>query len=103
MKKEEDAITNLTKFYTLMLLFEKPRHGYEIMDELRKRTAKTASPGQVYPLLKRFRQLGYVTQKISGKKKRKIYCITSKGKKFASAILEKFSGVLDLAIRKKVV
>lgn len=28
-----DYLTNLPKFYTLLLLHEKPRHGYAIMDE----------------------------------------------------------------------
>lgn len=91
----------MTKFYILMLLHEKKRHGYQIIEEIRKRTGKKPSAGQVYPLLKRFQKLGYVTlAKSSGIKK--TYEITAKGRSFASDILSKFSDMLELAIRKKI-
>ena len=37
---EKVKITNMVKFYTLTLLYEKPRHGYEIIKTLIKSGAK---------------------------------------------------------------
>ncbi|MBI2232623.1 MAG: PadR family transcriptional regulator [Candidatus Aenigmarchaeota archaeon] len=104
MKKEEGFMTNLVKFYMLMLLHEGPMHGYDIIDELGNRLGKKPSAGQIYPLLKRFQNMGYVSQEIRhvGKKKRKVYKITRKGRNFASGLLNKFSDILDVAVRQKI-
>ena len=104
MKKEESFMTNLTKFYILAVLRENPRHGYEIIDELGKRTGKKPSAGQIYPLLRNMQKLGYVTVSSQnvGKKKRKIYKLTAEGKSFSTGLLNKFSNIMDAAIRQKV-
>ena len=105
MKKEESFLTNLTKFYIITMLREKERHGYEIIDELGKRVGKKPSAGQIYPLLGRMEKLGYVTvssQNI-GKKKRKIYKLTADGKAFSVGLLNKFSNIMEAAIKQKVI
>jgi DNA-binding PadR family transcriptional regulator len=104
-KKKEGFITNLMKMYTLVLLRESPKHGYDIMHELGRRLGKKPSAGQVYPLLRQMQKLGYVRQeaKYLGRRKRKVYRITPKGRQFSADMLKKFSDILDVAVRQKVV
>jgi len=104
MKKEESFMTNLTKFYIFTILREKERHGYEIIEELGKRTGKKPSAGQIYPLLRKMQKLGYVTVSSQnvGKKKRKVYKLTVDGKAFSTGLLNKFSNIMDAAIKQKV-
>mgnify|MGYP001595282726 CR=1 FL=1 len=64
MKTEESYMTNLTKLYILVLLHESPRHGYELMEELGKRTGKKPSAGQIYPLLKKLRIANLKSKKV---------------------------------------
>jgi DNA-binding PadR family transcriptional regulator len=101
MKREEAFITNLTKFYTLILLYEEPRHGYDIIEEIGKKIGRKPSAGQVYPLLKRFQKIGYVSQETKSIGRKKTYRLTSAGKKFAISLLNKFSDILDVAVRQK--
>lgn len=87
----------------LMLLHEEPRHGYDLIDELGRRLGKKPSAGQVYPLLKRFQKLGYVSQETGhiGRKKKKVYRLTNRGKVFASSLLNRFSDILDVAVKQR--
>src|SRR3989338_7017535 len=102
MKAEEGYMTNLTKFYLVVLLHEKPRHGYEIIDEIGKRVGKKPSAGQIYPLLKKLQKLGYVKMDIEkiGRKNKKIYKLTSNGKKFSIDIISRFSKIIGHAIEQ---
>ena len=104
MKTEESYMTNLTKLYILVLLHESPRHGYELMEELGKRTGKKPSAGQIYPLLKKLQKKNYLRLgvKKSGKKTRKVYSLTLKGKKSLVHLLAKFSGILNTIIEEKL-
>jgi len=104
MKKEENFLTNMTKFCILAMLREKERHGYEIIEELGKRVGKKPSAGQIYPLLRKMQKLGYATVSSQnvGKKKRKVYKLTADGKKFSTGLLNKFSDIMDAAIKQKV-
>ncbi len=74
-------------FFKILLLYylnEKPMHGYEIINKIRKEFLGfyAPSPGVVYPTLFYLEDLGYVYhEKEDG---RKIYHLTEKGKKFLS-------------------
>ena len=45
-------ISNVSRFFSLLLLYEKPRHGYELLVEVGKGTGQRQSAGQVYPFLR---------------------------------------------------
>src|SRR3982751_3398034 len=68
------------KFHLLEILKEGPRHGYEIIGELEKRSGGyRPSPGSVYPTLQMLEEGGYLTsEQIEGKK---VYTITGEGLK----------------------
>ena len=96
MKDEGEYLTNLTKFYTIALLSQKSRHGYEIIQEVKKRIGKKPSTGQIYPLLEEFEENGIVKsreKKVKGRR-RKVYELTEKGRNTFSNILDKFYNLI---------
>ena len=68
------------KFHLLEILKETPRHGYEIISELEKKSGGyRPSPGSVYPTLQMLEEGGFLTsEQIEGKK---VYTITEEGLK----------------------
>ena len=63
----------------LLLLSEKPRHGYEIIKAIEEHSSGvyTPSPGMVYPALTYLEELGHATVAAEGAKK--LYSITASG------------------------
>ena len=104
MDKVKADFTNLTKFYTLHLLDEGPKHGYEIMDELGKRLGKKPSAGQIYPLLKNFKKSGLITQKIvkTGDRQKKVYTLTERGRTTADRMMYSFSAIISAILEPKL-
>jgi len=72
------------KYYILRLLSQKPMHGYEIMEEIEKRTAGCwrPGPGSIYPTLEWLEKAGYI-EVVPGKgekeKAARPYRVTRKG------------------------
>lgn len=66
------------KYYLLEVLKEEPRHGYEVISELERRSGGyRPSPGSVYPTLQMLEEGGFLTsEEVDGKK---IYTITEEG------------------------
>ena len=79
------------RLYLLKLLEESPRHGYEIIQQLRERFAGLYSPsaGTVYPRLARLETEGLIRHETDGG--RKVYHITEAGR----AELASRAGELD--------
>ena len=63
----------------LLLLSEKPRHGYEIIKAIEEHSSGvyTPSPGMVYPALTFLEETGYATAAADGTKK--LFSITAEG------------------------
>src|ERR1700736_4908100 len=63
----------------LLLLSEKPRHGYEIIKAIEEHSSGvyTPSPGMVYPALTYLEETGYATATAEGTKK--LFSITAEG------------------------
>ncbi|TXL74111.1 helix-turn-helix transcriptional regulator [Vineibacter terrae] len=75
----------------LSLLADQPRHGYELIKALEERSAGfySPSPGMVYPALTYLEEVGHVTAKADGTRKR--YSITDGGR----AYLDDNRGLVD--------
>jgi DNA-binding PadR family transcriptional regulator len=75
----------------LLLLSEKPRHGYEIIKAIEEHSSGvyTPSPGMVYPALTYLEETGYAAATAEGTKK--LYSITPEG----TAYLAKNRAVTD--------
>ena len=94
----------LAKFYILKILGEKPQHGYGILKELSLLTQGccTYTLGTIYPILANLTKNGYTkVYKIvrEGKRERKIYSLTPKGKKAYKIALESWSLAIEVLIQ----
>ncbi|MDG7009389.1 MAG: PadR family transcriptional regulator [Nitrososphaerota archaeon] len=93
-------LTDFSRFYVLLLLYEGGKHGYEIMSSIEQRLGRTASPGMVYPFLRLLEGQGYVSRKSVnvGRKARKVYSLTQQGRAFCDRLFGQFAGIVSSAI-----
>jgi len=96
--KNKIKITNIVKFYALLLLSEKKKHGYELIKEIGAKLDKRISAGEIYPFLNRLKKSGYIRVEESGIRDKKAYVLTPSGKKFVKNMLAKFANLIELAI-----
>ncbi len=76
------APRGLLLHYILHSISTKPRHGYEILQDIENKTEGAWRPGvgSVYPILKKLQAQGYIqADKTDGTDNRRVYSITSKG------------------------
>lgn len=69
--------------FLLWLLSKKKMHGYEIMKVLQDDSMMPCRPAsKIYPLLRSLSKKGLIShsKEMQGKRARKVYCITDKGK-----------------------
>ena len=52
----DDAGLDIIRSSIILLLGEKPLHGYRIMKEVEKRVGKPVNPGLLYPFLKQLEE-----------------------------------------------
>jgi DNA-binding PadR family transcriptional regulator len=102
--EEKEHVTNLTKFYTLLLLRASPKHGYEIIKELERKVDKKPSAGQIYPLLKKMEKGGLISHKSMkiGDKEKKVYRLTKEGRKVLSRLTDRFSDLISVILEPKL-
>ena len=98
----EVKVTNLVKFYTLLLLSEGSKHGYEIIKEISAKIDKKVSAGEIYPFLKSLVENGHVSILKSGKRDKKVYALTREGKDFLKSLLSRFGSLIDIAIEPRL-
>ncbi len=96
----EPRVDNLAKFYMMLALAEGPKHGYELITGIGKRTGKRASPGQVYPFLRLLAEERLV--RVRREKRKKVYALTAKGRTFSRRLFERFGGLIELAVRPQL-
>ncbi|MFQ6136503.1 MAG: PadR family transcriptional regulator [Candidatus Hydrothermarchaeales archaeon] len=97
---KEIEVTNLTKFYALLLLYQGPRHGYELIKEIEEHTSKKPSTSQIYPLLTKLKENGLIEIEETGDREKKIYKLTGPGRKFVKKKFEMFGGIISATIEK---
>jgi DNA-binding PadR family transcriptional regulator len=71
------------KYEILAVLWDGPRHGYEVMTAIEEKRGYRPSPGSIYPALQMLEDEEHVTGREVGGKR--VYTITEKG----SALLQK--------------
>jgi len=92
-------------YYVLHSISLKPRHGYEILQDIDSKTDGAWRPGvgSVYPVLKKLLDKGFVKAEETGEEEnRKVYRITEKGTDLMKRQAGAFSGGLQrwMAMRK---
>ncbi|MDG6985382.1 MAG: helix-turn-helix transcriptional regulator [Nitrososphaerota archaeon] len=93
-------LTDFSRFYVLLLLYEGGKHGYEIMSSIEKRLGRTASPSLVYPFLKLLEEHGFVEPSADnvGRKTRTVYSLTAAGVQFCDRLFSQFTNIVSSAI-----
>ena len=96
----DEFISDFSRFYILTLLYEKPAHGYSILTKFKKRIGKGISPSLVYPFLHKLEKKGLVkhTMKPVGEKEKKVYELTTEGRKLCRRLFKRFAALVSTAI-----
>ncbi|MFW9786099.1 MAG: PadR family transcriptional regulator [Candidatus Thorarchaeota archaeon] len=96
----QEILADFSHFYILLMLNEKPLHGYGLMKRYENRTGKKLSPGTLYPFLQELEEKKLVTQKQEdiGKKRRIVYSMTRKGKRFSDQLFKRFAAITVSAL-----
>jgi len=101
-KIKELKINTLTKLFILLLIYDGPKYGYEIMKNLREILPFNINPEQVYPFLKALRDRKLAKISMLGKRDKKIYELTDKGRKTVEMLLNRFSNLIQIAVSPQV-
>lgn len=96
----DDFISDFSRFYILMLLYEEPCHGYGIISRFKKRIRKDVSPSLVYPFLQQLERRGLVKHVVKhvGGKGKKVYELTEDGKELCGRLFKRFAALVSIAI-----
>ena len=97
---EMELLSDFSRFQVLLMLYEKPRHGYDILSEFRDRIGKEISPSRVYPFLQKLQEKGLVSVsvKMIGKKQKKVYELTPEGLDLCKHLFKRFATLVASAI-----
>ncbi|ABM81295.1 PadR family transcriptional regulator [Hyperthermus butylicus] len=93
-----------TRYLVLMLLAEGPKTGYELIKQLRSLFARyggRASPGTVYPVLRRLEEEGLIRSRLEpyGARVRKVYELTGEGLRALLEMMSRWVSVLETALQ----
>ncbi|MBI2542271.1 PadR family transcriptional regulator [Candidatus Woesearchaeota archaeon] len=95
-------INNMVKFYTLCLLANGPKHGYELIQELKEKLERRISASNVYPFLNVLRKNKLIKFDKVGKRDKKTYHLTHEGKNFTKRMFSKFGDLITLAVKPRI-
>lgn len=98
----EIKVTNLIKLYIVIMLNKSPKHGYEMIKDLKSCFGREISAAHVYPFLKLLERNKIIVHKKVEAREKKRYFITKKGGAFTRDLLSKFNDILDSMIAAKV-
>ena len=95
-----DLLSDFSRFYILMILYEGPAHGYSILSRFKQRLGKEVSPSLVYPFLQQLEEKGLVKHlhKPVGEKEKKVFELTKEGKKLSTGLFKRFANLVSVAI-----
>lgn len=90
-------------FSILMALSLKPRHGYEIMKQVKEDSLGkiNLTPGSLYTAIKHLSDEGLIEELPEENSRRRHYRLTTKGWKRLNAELDYFSNTVKLAKQRK--
>ncbi len=96
----DEFLSDFSRFYILTILYEKPSHGYDILNKFRKRLGKKISPSLVYPFLQQLEQRGLVEHGVKkvGEREKKVFELTEEGRGVCTRLFKRFSNLVSVAI-----
>ncbi len=95
-------IGSLVKFYTMLLLLERPKHGYEVMKELEQKIGKTISTSQVYPFLELLENEKFIKVEKTGARDKIVYSLTKSGREFTQEMLSRAGDLFYLTLKPQI-
>jgi DNA-binding HxlR family transcriptional regulator len=100
METIDELLSDFSRFYILMILYEGPAHGYSILNRFKQRMGKEISPSLVYPFLQQLEEKGLVkhTVKAVGEKEKKVFELTKKGRGLCTGLFKRFADLVSVAI-----
>ena len=99
---EKVKITNMAKFYTLALLYEKPRYGYEIIKNLSNVLNKRVSAGEIYPFLELLNKNNYISFKTAKLRGKKTYHLNRKGRNLVKELFARSEVMANALIESRL-
>lgn len=99
---EKIRITNMVKFYTLSLLYQKPRHGYEIIKNLGNTLGRKISAGEIYPFLELLNKNNYISFKTERARGKKIYHLTKEGRNLVKELFDRSGDLANALIESRL-
>ena len=102
MKRSMDLLPQVS-FSVLMALSLKPRHGYEIMQQVADDSAGKIKlgPGSLYTAIKQLSEDGFIEEMPFEDSRRRYYRLTKKGWDRLNAELQYFDKTVQLAKQRK--
>lgn len=97
----ELKLTHTYRLYTLLLLKDGSRHGYEIIDKIEEMTGDKPSTSHIYPFLSELEENGYITSE-KGSRGKKTYELTDDGEEFVSEQLSSFGEMIYAAVQDRM-
>lgn len=94
-------IHHVFRLYTLILLQEGEKTGYEIMDRIEESVGEKPSTSFIYPFLADLKEEDLVSVEKGGRNK-KIYSLTGEGEEFVSENLNSFGEIIEASIKDQV-
>lgn len=93
-------VRGLEKPLVLWLISQRPRHGYELIKEIRRLTGQNLKPSVLYPLLYQLESDGFLAGEWvrKGRRELRCYCLTEKGK----TLFVKVRGLFSNPIRRVI-
>lgn len=97
----ESFLQGLDKPIILWLLSRGPRHGYELIKELKRITGHKLKPSRVYPFLHGLEEEGFAVSKWveDGGRRIRYYSLTTKGKKLLRRVRDFFNEPIKEVIK----
>jgi len=92
-------VNTLIKFYILVLLYEGPRHGYDLLKNLEKVLETNIGSSQVYPFLHKLRDEGLLEITEVGTRDKRVYKLTKEGHRFVKELLTKSLNIIRAAVK----
>jgi len=98
-KIEAIKINTVIKLYTLVMLLDGPKHGYEIIKSLEEKFDVKVGPSQIYPFLRKLESAGLLKVESIGEREKKVYVLTEEGEKFVKNLLEKSIEFIQTSVK----
>ena len=95
-------INSVVKLYTLCLLNNGPKHGYEIIKELESKMNRSISASHVYPFLKSLEDNKVIACKEVEQREKKKYYLTKGGQNFLEVVFSNLDGLIDSVIERRI-